>query len=239
MRCLQKEAEVSDFDQLFVSSENDTLLGYAKACRMNTEEKCNLFSVIMSANDYLDAFDRIISLGVLDQKLVISIIISCCLLERNYNFYYGALLKQFCIHEKKYISICQNIFRNKLKDIMHFSWNELKNLASLLSFLLQNFCISLSILQELKFDELSKKSVRFLKLLLNDLLLCEKEKCFAIFMTLANSSELHYLKDNLNLFMYHFFTTKSEEETLRREKNIVLKRIIILNKMYSSNNLNF
>lgn len=56
----------------------------------------------MSAEDYVDAFERLLRLAIKDQRVIVSIIIHCCLSEKMFNPYYGVLAQKFCEYDRKY-----------------------------------------------------------------------------------------------------------------------------------------
>ncbi|CAB0038348.1 unnamed protein product [Trichogramma brassicae] len=80
------------------------LLKLAAAQRMNTDVRKNIFCILMTAEDYLDAFEKLNHLGLKDsqEREIINVILSCCMQEKNFNPYYAVLLKKFNDFHKKY-----------------------------------------------------------------------------------------------------------------------------------------
>lgn len=80
------------------------LLELASKQRMNTDTRKNIFCIIMSAEDYLDAFEKLLRLSLKNQqeREIIHVILHCCLQEKNYNPYYATLAQKFCEHDRKY-----------------------------------------------------------------------------------------------------------------------------------------
>lgn len=81
---------------------SDQLLALAKQQRMNTEDRKNVFCIIMSAEDYINAFERLLHLAIKDQRVIATVIIHCCLSEKVFNPYYAALAQKFCEYDRKY-----------------------------------------------------------------------------------------------------------------------------------------
>ena len=81
------------------------ILELAKAQRMNTDARKNIFCVLMTAEDYLDAFEKLHHLGLKDrqEREIIHVILNCCLQEKNFNPYYAAVIQKFCEYDRKYV----------------------------------------------------------------------------------------------------------------------------------------
>lgn len=80
------------------------ILDLARAQRMNTDVRKNIFCILMTAEDYLDAFEKLHHLGLKDrqEREIIYVILSCCLQEKKFNPYYAVLLQRFCEQDRKY-----------------------------------------------------------------------------------------------------------------------------------------
>ncbi|KAH0563951.1 hypothetical protein KQX54_008283 [Cotesia glomerata] len=79
------------------------ILELARKQRMNTDARRNIFCILMSAEDYLDAFEKIQHLGLKDQQAreIINVIMDCCLQEKKFNPYYAVLAQKFCNYDRK------------------------------------------------------------------------------------------------------------------------------------------
>lgn len=80
------------------------LLELARKQRMNTDTRRNIFCILMSAEDYLDAFEKLHRLSLRDgqEKEIIHVLLNCCLQESNFNPYYAVLAQKFCDYDRKY-----------------------------------------------------------------------------------------------------------------------------------------
>lgn len=80
------------------------MLDLARKQRMNTDIRRNIFCVLMTAEDYLDAFEKLHHLGLKNQqdREVIYVIMDCCLQEKKFNPYYAVLGQKFCDYDRKY-----------------------------------------------------------------------------------------------------------------------------------------
>lgn len=106
-----------------------TILELAKKQRMNTDDRRNVFCILMSAEvsvsfgfrsfdiqiciffqDYLEAFEKLHHLSIKDHKVIVTVIIHCCLSEKLFNPYYAVLTQKFCDFDRKYqVSILRTL----------------------------------------------------------------------------------------------------------------------------------
>lgn len=86
------------------------ILELARKQRMNTDIRRDIFCVLMTAEDYLDAFEKIHHLGLKNQQQreVIHVIFNCCIQEKKFNPYYAILAQKLCDTDRKY-RVCMNI----------------------------------------------------------------------------------------------------------------------------------
>jgi len=79
---------------------------------MNTDIRRDIFCVLMTAEDYLDAFEKIhhLSLKNQQQREVIYVILNCCIQEKKFNLYYAVLAQKLCDSDRKYQVYKCNIF---------------------------------------------------------------------------------------------------------------------------------
>jgi len=80
------------------NDEGAELLAKAKGLRMNTEARRAIFCVIMGAEDFADALDRLLGLPLADkqEREIPRVLIECCLQEKAYNPYYETLATRLC-----------------------------------------------------------------------------------------------------------------------------------------------
>ena len=59
--------------------------------RMNTDIRRSIFVVLMSANDYTDAFEKMVKLGLKgkQEREMVRVVLDCCGQEKFYNPYYA------------------------------------------------------------------------------------------------------------------------------------------------------
>merc|ERR1712232_868876 len=78
--------------------QENKILKLAKKQGMNTDIRRAIFTCIMNADDYIDAFDNLLKIplkGKQDRE-IINVLIHCCSKEKKYNPYYGYLAIKLC-----------------------------------------------------------------------------------------------------------------------------------------------
>ncbi|KAH0520311.1 Nucleolar MIF4G domain-containing protein 1 [Microtus ochrogaster] len=80
------------------------ILELARKQRMNTDVRRNIFCTIMTSEDFLDAFEKLLKLGLKDQqeREIVHILMDCCLQEKTYNPFYAFLASKFCCYERRF-----------------------------------------------------------------------------------------------------------------------------------------
>ncbi|XP_058826757.1 nucleolar MIF4G domain-containing protein 1 homolog [Topomyia yanbarensis] len=211
----------------------------ARKQRMNTDDKRNVFCVIMSAEDYLDAFNKILRLAIKDQRVVVTVIIHCCLSEKDYNPYYGVLSQKFCDYDRRYQLAIQYAIWDRLKDIHSLKQVPAKHLAKLLTYLISEGGLAVSVLKVIEFAEIDKTTLRLVRQIMLGILLLEDEnKCLQVFNRIAPSYKLKAFKDSLRLFLHHFLLKGSDRSTVgKQEMQLLQQRIGMAERMLNTSDM--
>ncbi|XP_074918301.1 nucleolar MIF4G domain-containing protein 1 isoform X2 [Chelonoidis abingdonii] len=90
--------------KLPVGKMSSKMLELARKQRMNTDIRRNIFCVLMSSEDFLDAFEKLLKLGLKDQqeREIVHVLIDCCLQEKTYNPFYAYLANKFCEYDRRF-----------------------------------------------------------------------------------------------------------------------------------------
>lgn len=199
--------------------QRQKILALAKKQRMNTDDKRNIFYILMTAEDYLDAFEKIVS-AVKDERSIVAVVIHCCLSEKEHNPYYSVIAQKFCEHNRKFLLALQFALWDKIKDINSLTIKQVSNLARFLIFLIENENLPISVLKVIEFQQIEKTTLRFLRQVMLGLLLIDDEKFQNIFERIAPSAKLNPFKDQLRLFI-KVFLMKDETKINVSEKQMV------------------
>ncbi|KRX54902.1 putative myosin regulatory light chain [Trichinella sp. T9] len=144
---------------------NEDLLRLAKKNRMNTDLKRNIFCCILSAEDYLNAFEKLLKLNLSDkqEREIIHISFVCCLNEKTFNPFYGYLVQKFCSYNAKFVLTTQFALWDKLKILKTLKKTQIQNLSSLIAHLFGSLALPISVLKVINFVEIEETMTDFLK----------------------------------------------------------------------------
>ncbi|XP_063777970.1 nucleolar MIF4G domain-containing protein 1 [Pseudophryne corroboree] len=196
------------------------IMDLARKQRMNTDIRRNIFCVLMTSEDYLDAFEKLLKLGLKhhQEREIVHVLIDCCLQEKCYNPFYAFLSCKFCEYDRRFQMTFQFSMWDKFKDLGSLSTTTFSNLIHLLSHLIKNKSLPLSIFKVIEFSELDKIKVSFLRQVLSKLLMeAEVDDLALIFGKVSDNAKLGMLREGLKLFISHFLlknirAQKSAEE---------------------------
>eukprot|EP00057_Strongylocentrotus_purpuratus_P005869 XP_003731902.1 PREDICTED: nucleolar MIF4G domain-containing protein 1 [Strongylocentrotus purpuratus] len=198
--------------------------------RMNTDIRRTIFSIIMTGEDYTDAFEKLVRLGQKGgrDREVVHVTLDCCQQERSYNPYYAYVSDKLCQFDRKFRMAFQFALWDKIRMLEELNPSASRNLALLLSHLISCKALPLSVIKIVEFADMNKHTVRFLSSLLTDLLLEKPDTLImSIFGGVASVAKLRVLREGLGLFMHHFLLNtnrkvKGGEDVIEKLKKKIL-----------------
>ncbi|ESO82472.1 hypothetical protein LOTGIDRAFT_223242 [Lottia gigantea] len=202
---------IADSSSKMLSEANATLLKLAQKLRMNTDTRKCIFLILMTSEDFVDAFEKLLKLGLKNQqeREIVHVIMSCCLQEKDYNAYYSYIVQKFCQFDRRFQMTLQYYIWDKFKEMGNLSLRHSNNLIQVINHQLGHQAITLSILKVVEFGTLDKPMVNFLKQLLEQLLLTNSQDVIqSIFHKVAANDKLKHLQEGLKLFLVHFLKKK-------------------------------
>ncbi|XP_050798192.1 nucleolar MIF4G domain-containing protein 1 isoform X1 [Gopherus flavomarginatus] len=219
--------------KLPVGKMSSKMLELARKQRMNTDIRRNIFCVLMSSEDFLDAFEKLLKLGLKDQqeREIVHVLIDCCLQEKAYNPFYAYLANKFCEYDRRFQMTFQFSIWDKIRDLGNLSTTTFSNLVSLLAHLLKTKSLSLSVLKVVEFSELDKPKVHFLRQVLSILLIkTDLEELTTIFGRLTDNPKLGMLREGLKLFLSHFFLKNVQARESAEEASLLKERVELVSE---------
>ncbi|KAI4872596.1 hypothetical protein NFI96_016485, partial [Prochilodus magdalenae] len=203
------------------------VLELARMQRMNTDNRRNIFCVIMTSEDYLDAFEKLVRLGLKGQQErdIVHVLLDCCLQEKSFNGFYAVLAEKFCAHDRRFQMTFQFCLWDKFKDLESLSTSSFSNLVRMVTHLLQKNSLSLSVLKAIEFGELDKPRVKFLRQVLSKLLQqLEPEDLVQIFGRISGIPKLEMLREGLKLFIRHFLLRSTQTQGAAEQTTLLTER---------------
>ncbi|XP_042331771.1 nucleolar MIF4G domain-containing protein 1 [Sceloporus undulatus] len=216
-----------------IGKVSSKILELARKQRMNTDIRRNIFCILMTSEDFLDAFEKLLKFRLKDQqeREIVHVLIDCCLQEKTYNPFYAYLSAKFCEYERRFQMTFQFSMWDKIRDLGNLSPTTFFNLVNLLVHLLKTKSLSLTIFKVIEFSELDKPKVHFLRHVLSALLLkTDPEDLNHIFGKLSDNPKMGMLHESLKLFLTHFLLKNIHAHKSPEEASLLKERIEIVTK---------
>ncbi|XP_063271887.1 nucleolar MIF4G domain-containing protein 1 [Prinia subflava] len=219
--------------KLHIGKVSSKIMELARKLRMNTDIRRSIFCVLMTSEDYMDAFEKLLKLGLKDQqeREIVHVILYCCLQEKTFNPFYAFLADKFCGYQRRFQVTFQFSIWDKIRDLENLSAAAISNLVSLLAHLIRTKSLPLSVLKVIEFSELDKPKVRFLRQVLSTLLTkADEEEITDIFMRISDNPQLGILREGLKLFLTHFLLKHAQAQRSAEEASLLKERVELATK---------
>ncbi|XP_020576138.1 nucleolar MIF4G domain-containing protein 1 isoform X2 [Phalaenopsis equestris] len=224
-----------NFEEVTTTSNKDVqeakkLVQLAASQRMNTDVRRAIFCIIMSGEDYLDAFEKILRLdlsGKQDREIM-RVLLDCCLQEKVFNKYYTVLASKFCSHDKNHKFTLQYCIWDNLKEIDSMEMIRLMNLARFISEMLSSFSLSLALLKTVDLmnpSQLTPRRIMHFRMLFEALFENTDALVWNIFSRVSAAPELETLRTGLVFFLGHHVVTANSEKTVAHKFRIAKKAL--------------
>lgn len=180
------------------SAEIETL---AKAQHMTTDSRKHIFCLIMSSEDYMDAFSKLVSLKKMERDIV-RVLITCCGQEGTYNKFYTLTSIQLCKNLNSYKYSFQYALWDQLKQFQDFSIRKISNVAKFFADMILNGAVNFSILKAMEFDDMNEHLSLFLRILLENIIIASSVQTVTqIFEKCAQGNKLKDFCEGVRMFM--------------------------------------
>ncbi|XP_071590847.1 nucleolar MIF4G domain-containing protein 1 [Heliangelus exortis] len=219
--------------KLHIGKVSSRIMELARKQRMNTDIRRSIFCVLMMSEDFMDAFEKLLKLGLKDQqeREIVHVILHCCLQEKTYNPFYAFLAGKFCEFERRFQMTFQFSIWDKIKDLENLSATAISNLVSVLAHLIRTKSLPLSVLKVIEFSELDKPKVRFLRQVLSTLLAkIDAEEISDIFVRVSDNPKLGLLREGLKLFLNHFLLKNIQSQKSAEEASLLKEKVELATK---------
>lgn len=146
-----------------------SLEALAAAQHMNTEQRKQIFSILMTSEDYVDAIAKLKNVKKAERE-VIRVLIACCAQETVFNEFYVLLATNLCREKASYKYSYQFALWDHLKQMEDYSIRKISNLAKLTAKLISGGCVAVNCLKVLDLEALNSHQSIFLRVVLEHVL---------------------------------------------------------------------
>ncbi|KAK1370492.1 nucleolar MIF4G domain-containing protein 1 [Heracleum sosnowskyi] len=187
-------------------TETQKMIQLAAAQRMNTDARRAIFCIVMSGEDYIDTFEKLLRLdlqGKQDREIM-RIIVDCCLQEKVFNKYYCVLASKLCSHDKNHKFTLQYCLWDHFKEMESMELIRSMHLSKFISEMLASFSISLAVLKIVDFHDihhLTPKRIMHFRMLFEAIFAFPDRLIWNIFTRIAVTPEYETLRSGIEFFI--------------------------------------
>ncbi|KZV27196.1 hypothetical protein F511_04649, partial [Dorcoceras hygrometricum] len=207
--------------------ETKKMLQYAAAQRMNTDARKAIFCIIMSAEDYIDAFEKLLRLELLGKqdREIMRVLVECCLQEKIFNKYYCLLASKLCSFDKNHKFTLQYCVWDHFKELDSMPLIRSVHLAKFVAEMVSSFSFSLAVLKTVELTDAiqSPKRIMHFRFLFEAILEFPDKLIWNVFTRIAIIPEYESLRSGIE-----FFITKhvvSNQNSLLKKFKIARKAL--------------
>ena len=212
------------------SAEEDALAALARKHRMTTGARKAIFGIMLSSDDFIDAFQRIMKLGLKgpQERDIVLVLMYCCSKEKKFNPYYMHLALKLCNYAHNMKFTFQTAFWDQFKNINTMKPREAANIAMLMAHLVGNNAITLAVLKPVEFESLNAYGILFFRIFFETLLTeFDEGTVITVFKKLAvrqDDISVIRVKEGISLFYLQGLGSSEKAETPEEEKKRKLLR---------------
>ncbi|XP_059304326.1 uncharacterized protein LOC132056242 [Lycium ferocissimum] len=187
-------------------TEAQKMLQLAATQRMNTDARRAIFCVIMSGEDYIDAFEKLLRLdlkGKQDREIM-RVLVECCLQEKAFNKYYCALASKLCSHDKNNKFTLQYCLWDHFKELDQMQLIRSMHLSKFVAEMVASFSLSLAVLKAIDLSDssqLTPKRIMHFRMMFEAILEFPEKLIWNIFTRIAVLPEYESLRDGIVFFI--------------------------------------
>ncbi|KAM6551563.1 hypothetical protein CsatB_001371 [Cannabis sativa] len=202
--------------------EAQKMLQLAAEQRMNTDGRKAIFCIIMSGEDYIDAFEKLLRLdlpGKQDREIM-RVLVECCLQEKVFNKYYAVLATKLCEHDKNHKFTLQFCLWDHFKQVESMALIRSRNLAKFVVEMVASFSLSLAVLKAVDLNDitlLTPKRIMHFRMLFEAMFEYPDKLIWNICTRVAVAPDLENLRQGIEYFVKEYLV-KSNRATSEKFK---------------------
>ncbi|CAJ2672052.1 unnamed protein product [Trifolium pratense] len=190
-------------------AETQRMLQLAAAQRMNTDSRRAIFCIIMSGEDYIDAFEKLLRLelpGKQDRDIM-RVLVECCLQEKVFNKYYTVLASKLCEHDKNHKFTLQFCLWDHFKELESMALSRSMHLAKFVAEMAASFTLSLTVLKTVDLSDITQltpKRIMHFRILFEAIFDYPDTVVWKIFTRIAGTPELESFRQGIEFFVKEY-----------------------------------
>lgn len=195
--------------------EAQKMLQLAASQRMNTDARRAIFCIIMSGEDYLDAFEKLLRLALAGRqdREIMRVLLECCLREKAFNKYYTVLALKLCEHDKNQKFTLQYCLWDHFKELDSMELLRSMHLAKFIAEMLTSFTLSLSVLKTVDLSDslqLTPRRIMHFRMLFEAIFEKPDKLVWNVFTRIAVAPELETLRNGILFFIREYVASTNQ-----------------------------
>ncbi|CAK7341495.1 unnamed protein product [Dovyalis caffra] len=198
--------------------ETQKMLQLAASQRMNTDARKAIFCIIMSGEDYIDAFEKLLRLDLTGKqdREIMRVIVECCLQEKIFNKYYTTLASKLCEHDKNHKFTLQFCIWDRFKELESMHLLRSMHLAKFVAEMVGSFTLSLAVLKSVELSDvaqLTPKRIMHFRMLFEALFEYPDKVIWNSFTRVAVAPDLETLRHGIEFFIREYVVKSNKAFT--------------------------
>ncbi|XWS42707.1 hypothetical protein CRYUN_Cryun16bG0037300 [Craigia yunnanensis] len=192
-----------------VALEAQKMLELTASQRMNTDARRAIFCIIMSGEDYIDTFEKLLRLDLpgKQDRDIMRVLVECCLQEKVFNKYYTVLTAKLCEHDKNHKFTLQFCLWDHFKGLDSMPLIKSMHLAKFIAEMVASFTLSLAVLKTVEWSDpqmLSPKRIMHFRMLFEAIFEYSDKVIWNMFTRIAVTPELESLRQGMEFFIREY-----------------------------------
>ncbi|XWS58549.1 hypothetical protein CRYUN_Cryun08bG0043600 [Craigia yunnanensis] len=189
--------------------EAQKMLELAAAQKMNTDARRAIFCIIMSGEDYIDAFEKLLRLDLpgKQDRDIMRVLLECCLQEKVFNKYYTVLAAKLCEHDKNHKFTLQFCLWDHFKELDSMPLIRSMHLAKFIAEMVASFTLSLAVFKTVEWSDpqmLSPKRIMHFRMVFEAIFEYPDKVIWNMFTRIAVTPELETLRQGMEFFIKEY-----------------------------------
>ena len=225
-----KDVKISEIANISNNKESEKekiprkLLILCKKFKMKTKSERRIFCAIMDSDDYIEGFEKLLKLNVVNTHYIemVNIILILCVRQTKYNKFYCLLLGKLIEHKKGLKFSVHCAIWDKFNEIDEMATNDIINFGKLLADLISSHFVNLIIFKKINILKTTAKHLLFTNTFFIHLVSStNSDNIESIFKALSYNDKLIKLKQNIDLLFNTILipTTKEKIINLKQKRN--------------------
>ncbi|XP_073035000.1 uncharacterized protein [Primulina eburnea] len=209
--------------------ETKKMLQLAASQRMNTDARRAIFCIIMSAEDYIDAFEKLLRLELLGKqdREIMRVLVECCLQEKIFNKYYCLLASKLCSFDKNHRFTLQYCLWDHFKELDSMPLIRSMHLAKFVAEMVGCFSLSLAVLKAVELNDAihpTPKRIMHFRVLFEAILEFPDKLIWNVFTRITTIPEYESLRNGIEFFITKYVL--SSQSSLTKKFKIARKALL-------------